>query len=201
MEPTSREKLDALRAHVQTLNEQLEDLRLQYDLSEKKDGRCIIEKEIDRLVSVLDPLICDLLAMEEAGGETKHEWIGKLVTRGGDRVYRVCDMDEKVFYLEGMEYENFEWKQTWEMFALKKTFVWRLLTDEEIRYGFGCFISDEWIGRPIRNSDGRLCNLLGKEGGNYLAQLVVKDGKFIHEKVYITVSPKSLGWSLVGSKD
>nr|WQM87088.1 hypothetical protein [Marseillevirus cajuinensis] len=65
MEPNSIEKLESLREHVRTLNDQLDDLRLEYDICEKREKRKFLEKEIERLVSVVDPLTCDLLTMEE----------------------------------------------------------------------------------------------------------------------------------------
>nr|WRK65055.1 hypothetical protein MarFTME_010 [Marseillevirus futianmevirus] len=66
MEPLTQEKFEALREHVRTLNEQLDDLRLRLDLAEKKKDRLFLEKEIEELVSVLDPLTCELFIAEEA---------------------------------------------------------------------------------------------------------------------------------------
>lgn len=128
MEPMTTEKLDALRNHVQTLNDKLDHLRLQHDICEKRSERQGLEKEIEELVSVLDPLTCDLFAVEEAAQqeverssgyispernlpirveesqstsqEIQADWLGKLVKDASGTVYRVTFVGEITNYLE-----------------------------------------------------------------------------------------------------
>ncbi|AVR52886.1 hypothetical protein MarSH_181 [Marseillevirus Shanghai 1] len=134
MEPSTVEKLEALRLHVQTLNDSLEDLRLQYDLCERRGERGRLQKEIEHLVSILDPLTCDLLAMEEATsrqelqsekeeyqvcvreeevafGEIQEEWVGSFVKDEQGEVYRVTFSGDIADYLEKqrMMYDPLRW--------------------------------------------------------------------------------------------
>ncbi len=134
MEPSTVEKLEALRLHVQTLNDSLEDLRLQYDLCERRGERGRLQKEIEHLVTVLDPLTCDLLAMEEATsrqelqsekeeyqvcvreeevafGEIQEEWVGSFVKDEQGEVYRVTFSGDIADYLEKqrMMYDPLRW--------------------------------------------------------------------------------------------
>ncbi|ADB03953.1 hypothetical protein MAR_ORF172 [Marseillevirus marseillevirus] len=176
--------------HTSLLREHFAVLELEHDTCEQREKRKILKKEMDACRRRLEEL-------------EKETPLNRLVTRGGTRVYRVKDEDVTFFYLERMEFLC-GWEETGEMFALKKSFEWRFLTEEEIQRGLAqqSIISPLWVGNPIRNEDGRLCNLLEQnKDGNYRVQIVVQNGRFMHDRLEDVVSAKSGGWSLVGTKD
>ncbi|AMQ10663.1 hypothetical protein [Brazilian marseillevirus] len=193
MEPMTSEKLDALRNHVQTLNDQLDHLRLQYDICEKKTERERLEKEIIEIVSVLDPLTCDLFAAEEAvhegekwstdGGplpqplyiedsesvpqEIQAEWLGRLVKDTSGTVYRVTFVGEITNYLERQRllYDPVRWMSAdGKTLTFPKSAQFSLLTGCEIFFpGKGVPISDEF------RSDGTISPF-------WMGKLVKKQG-------------------------
>ncbi|AEA06911.1 hypothetical protein LAU_0055 [Lausannevirus] len=102
-------------------SEQLDIVRLEYELCEKKEKRL-------ELLRVLDEL------HKENFGPF---WIGRFVTRGGNRIYKVLDVGEEKSLFERLEFlfDPCGWKETREIFTLPNKSVWRLLSPKEIVSG------------------------------------------------------------------
>nr|WQM87089.1 hypothetical protein [Marseillevirus cajuinensis] len=182
--------MDRIREHISILREHISFLEMELDTCESRERREDFRKELEFCRPELEEL-------EKIASESP-----RLVTRGGERVYLVHSEDEKYLSLERVEFRS-GWTRTGEMFKLRRVFEWRDLTPQEIQKGLDQKnpIRPEWVGMSIRNEDGRLCNLLGRDkDGNYIVQVVVENGNFMHKNVQRTVSQKSRGWFLVRGK-
>nr|WRK65062.1 hypothetical protein MarFTME_017 [Marseillevirus futianmevirus] len=182
--------MQKIQEHISLLREHIALLEQELDTCERKERREILRKELDLCRPELEEL-------EGIASESP-----RLVTRGGERVYLVRSEDEKYLSLERVEFRS-GWTKTGEMIKLRKIFKWRDLTPQEIQEGLDQKnpIRPEWVGMSIRNEDGTLCNLLGRDNeGNYLVQVVVENGNFMHKNVQRTISKTSGGWFLVRGK-
>lgn len=97
--PHFQEKLEALREHIEVV-------RPEYDLCENKKKR-------HELLELLETLERDL-ALTEQPKKSAESWVGRFVTRGGDRVYKVRTAGEEVSLFERMEFlfDPCGWKET-----------------------------------------------------------------------------------------
>nr|WRK65061.1 hypothetical protein MarFTME_016 [Marseillevirus futianmevirus] len=226
MEPNSIEKLEALREHIRTLNEQLDDLRLEYDVCEKRERRKFLE-EIGRLVSVVDPLTCDLLTMEENSfvedeafpqqkprvfvreeevvlNETK---VGSLVMDDEGTVYKVTFCGEFADYLERqtMLTDPLRWTSADGKTLCFKKKPWKVVeflvpVGTEITEGFRYegSLSPHWLGKLVQKN-GKVYKLLREIRGEASWRLVEVryDGNGkLVDGEFYLVSKESTGWEL-----
>lgn len=177
----------------EALQEQVEVVRLEYDLCENKKRR-------HELLELLESLESDLVSAKKMRelGSISESWVGRLVTRGGDRVYKVRCVGQSTSQFKRMEFlfDPCGWKETQEITTLSNSFIWRLLTPEEIISGLqeGCKIQDQWIGSSVRFSNGDLYRVLSKEENGYLCRIIVKGDKFLERGENVVVPFDVAGW-------